>query len=211
MLIICSSRLCDNGSVVAVDCLGETPKTQEDGKPHKITFYLLPEEYAPLHLQPGDADEALEAELKRLDEHCRALRQARRLLGYSSNTAAGLETKLRSRGYSREAALFAAQTVLGDGEVDETKDAIRSAELCVRKGRGRLRVAPELKQKGFGEEAIRAAMDSLSEVDFGEVCAEVIRKKWKVFPTDPAERKKAVAALARLGFTGNDIREAVKK
>ena len=211
MLTVRSSRLCDNDSVVAVECLGETEKTKEDGKLHKIVYYLLPEEYVALQLQPGPADERLEAELKRLDEHCRALRQARRLLGYSSNTAAGLVTKLRTRGSSREAAELAARTVLADGEVDETKDAIRLAELCVRKGRGKLRVAPELRQKGYSDEAVRKALESLDGLDFGEICAGVIRKKWKTFPKEPDARKKAVGTLARLGFTGSDIREALKR
>jgi len=51
----------------------------------------------------------------------------------------------------------------------------------------------------------------LDTVDFSEICAAVIKKKWGSFPSDRAEAQKAAAALTRLGFTSTDIREAIRQ
>ncbi len=213
MVTVKKARLADGDSIVAVDCIlsGNDVRVEKGRECHSRSFYLLPEDYACLELVPGPLDAFMLEELKRLDEKCRALRTSRRLLEFSSNTEAGLVTKLRQRGFSKQASEFAASLCAEEGAIDETRDAIRAAELIVKKGRGLLRVIPELRQKGYGNEAVDAALGYLSEVDFSELCRKVIASKWKRFPEEPDARRKAVASLLRLGFTGADIKNALKK
>jgi len=216
MLKITNARLCDNSSFVALECLSDRKSSNsgeknEDGRLHKTVFYILPDDYALLNPQKGPADEQTEAEIIRLDEKCRALRTARRLLEYSSNTSSGLVLKLRKRGYSKAAATFAVEVLCDGGEIDEERDVMRAAELSVKKGRGRMRVIPELKQKGYSDEALKTVYAYLDSVDFSEICATVIKKKYREFPQEPDERRKAVAALLRLGFSSTDIKKAISK
>jgi SOS response regulatory protein OraA/RecX len=52
-------------------------------------------------------------------------------------------------------------------------------------------------------------MDGLSEEDFSSHCADVIRKKYREIPEERGARQKMTAALMRLGYDMEHIREAV--
>ena len=153
------------------------------------------------------ADDGSAGLLKQAGERYSALRAARSLLGYSSNTLAGLTRKLRAKGFSKEAAEFAVARIELEGEVDEASDASREAELLLRRGWGRGRILSRLREKGYGRDALEAAAGILDRVDFESRLVAVIKKKWgdAGLPAEPAERKKAVGALCRLGYSLSEI------
>lgn len=212
MIIIRKLRTVDGNSVIAADCeLTDGDVVSENGKNSRSkSFYILVEDYAENRFVPGILSEEDAKLLIQLDERCRALRRARRLLEFSGNTEQGLGDKLRRRGFSGDAARFAAGQCAAEGSIDETADAVRKAELSARKGRGKSRIIAELIQKGYKREAVEEAGRYLETLDFGLICADAIRSKYRQFPADPDERRKAIAALQRLGFTSSDIKNALK-
>ena len=88
------------------------------------------------------------------------------------------------------------------------------ARQNLKKGWGPRRIREDLRAKGFGADALEEAMESLAEVDFAHNCADVIRKKYgetsAELPTDRGERQKMTAALMRLGYDPDHIRDALR-
>lgn len=140
-----------------------------------------------------------------------AIRRGEGILSYSSNSARRLTQKLSQKGYDRETAERAAEILREKGFIDEKKDAEREVERCVRKLWGAARIRTHLWSKGFDKEVLSELDGMLSEVDFSENCAELIRKKYRTPPTDPAERRRMIAALARYGYSIGEIKEAIFK
>ena len=149
--------------------------------------------------------------IRESDGRCRAVLAAERLLEYGANSRYGLAVKLRKRGFSVGEAFFAADRMVEKGAVNELRDAEREIARIASKGCGRMRIEADLSAKGYSRETVAAMSDRISEIDFAGICRSVIRKKWGEMPSDPALRKKAVASLMRLGFSGSDIRGACSK
>ena len=185
------------GEGVQIEVLGDSGKKEQ--------YLILAEEYE--NLSGSLAEDGSAGLLKQAAERYAALRAARSLLGYSSNTLAGLTRKLRAKGFSKEAAEFAVSRIELEGEVDEASDAKREAELLLRRGWGRGRILSRLREKGYGRDAMEAAAGVLDRVDFESRLVAVIKKKWgdAGLPAEPAERKKAVGALSRLGYSLSEI------
>ena len=140
-----------------------------------------------------------------------AIRRGEGILSYSANSARRLTQKLSQKGYDRETAERAAEILREKGFIDEKKDAEREVERCVRKLWGAARIRTHLWSKGFDKEVLSELDGMLSEVDFSENCAELIRKKYRTPPTDPAERRRMIAALARYGYSIGEIKETLSK
>ena len=140
-----------------------------------------------------------------------AIRRGEGLLSYSSNSARMLTRKLNQKGYDRETAEKAAEILKDKGLINEQKDVEREVERCVRKLWGTARIRAHLWSKGFDREGLTELDTLLEEVDFAENCAQLIRKKYKTPPTDPAERRRMIAALARYGYSMSEIKEAISK
>jgi len=177
--------------------------TNDDGK--KEEYLLLSEDYE-LILAEGAGNLSIEA-LEAAGARYSALRAARTLLSYSSNTLVALTRKLRAKGYSKEAAEFAVSRIELEGSVDEPSDAKRAVELLLRRGWGPARIISHLKNRGFGKEAISAASGMLAEIDFEPRLAAVIKKLYgdEGLPKEQAARRAAVARLRRLGYSMSDI------
>lgn len=160
---------------------------------------------------PCTVGEQTVCRIRESDGRCRAVLAAERLLEYGANSRYGLAVKLRKRGFSAGEANFAADRMVEEGAVNELRDAEREIARIVSKGCGRMRIEADLSAKGYSRETVAAMSDRISEIDFAGICRSVIRKKWGAMPADPALRKKAVASLMRLGFSGSDIRGACSK
>jgi FMN phosphatase YigB (HAD superfamily) len=65
----------------------------------------------------------------------------------------------------------------------------------------------------FPRVAVQARLEwcGLSDVDFAENGAAVIRKKYEEIPDDRAARQKLMAAMMRLGYDSGEIREAMRR
>ncbi len=177
----------------------------------KVRLYLLVEQYADLRpregsISPEDAEALLEA-----GRFCAAVKRGMRLLQYGDQSARRLAYKLTAKGIDRETADAAAAYLAQKGYIHEDDTARLRAEQGVRKLWGPRRIREDLRANGFAPDAVAEAMESVSEVDFEENCATVIRKKYHGVPEDRTERQKLFAALARLGYDADVIREAMRR
>jgi len=175
-------------------------------------YGMLLQDYAQIKsiLIPGVIPDELAETLKLFDARCRAVKKGRALLEYGSNSRNGLIGKLCKRGFSKEVSVYAADMLLSESIIDESRDALRDAERMIGRGFGKKRILSGLLAKGYCRDAVKAAEDSMEDVDFSVICLKVIRKKWHPFPEEKEDVRKAVAALMRLGFSSSDIKEALK-
>lgn len=188
----------------------------DNGEPlegfERVTVRLLVEQYAELSpkrgaLTPEQADTLFCA--GRLAD---AVRRALVLLQYGDLSARRLIYRLIAKGIDRASAEEAAAYLADKGLIAEDRGAVRRAEQGVRKLWGPRRIREDLRAQGYEREAIEAAMLALEDrdVDFAQNCAAVIRRKWREIPADRAARAKYRAALLRLGYESETVREAEK-
>lgn len=134
-----------------------------------------------------------------------------RLLGYSDNSVRGIAKKLRTRGYDRDTAEEAAIALSDAGYINEAAQIERrGTALAERKLRGRRRIAADLSALGYDRDAISEWIRD-ADIDFGAICARAIEKHGGMPPRDDTNgRRKLMSYLYRQGFSGDDIRAAVR-
>ncbi len=171
---------------------------------------LLPSDIADLGvrrdslLSPEQFDGLLDA-----DEYCRAVTKGKQLLGYGANSPRNLAYKLRTKGFSPEVSAKAAEALSVGGYIDQTADAEAISRACLSRGYGRGRIILKLRERGYDSNVIDTALNSLSEIDFAEKCAEQIKRRCRgILPSTPEEQKKLTAAILRLGYSYTEVREA---
>lgn len=191
-------------------------RVREHGAPKgrgSKTFSLRVEEYAalPFEVRQGAMLSAEDVEyLESAALASGAYGRGLNILGYGANSAKTLQRKLVQKGYDADAAQRAVQTLSERGYLQEERDAVRAAQQMVRRGRGMRRILQELRAKGYGDQALSAVRDALSDQDFVELCAQVARGKMRYRPTDRVEFEKLAAYLMRCGFSSVEIREALR-
>ena len=180
-----------------------------DGKSEK-RYLLLPEAFViDEHLAKGEISPEEFDKLEKESKKCRAYLRGANILGYGANSEKKLTEKLQKRGFDREIAAAAAKKLKSDGFIDEENDAANKAFACARKLWGKKRIIAKLYESGYREDAIKAATERLSKVDFTENCKKLIAKKVKVLPTDRKELDKLLAFLIRYGYSLSEIKQAV--
>lgn len=167
--------------------------------------------YAELRLEKGEISEESFDELQREAKIYSALKRGMNILGYGACSEKNLVLKLRSKGFSRYVSEEAARRLCERGYIDESEDARREAERCLKKYWGRKRIEAQLYSKGYSHEAVDMAIESLADVDFSELCAELITKKIRSLPSDESGRRKLFASLVRYGYTSTEIKNALDK
>lgn len=185
-------------------------------KPRRLRVCLLVEQYAALRaegisLECGDISETLAARLTDEGELCEAIRRGLSALQYGDRSAHRLIRSLTAKGISRERAEAAASYLIRKGFIREEDTARRRVGCGLRKGWGPRRIREDLRLQGLESEAVEAAMEELSSVDFGERCAEVIQKKYGKPPRERGERQRMTAALLRLGYDLDQVRWATRR
>lgn len=163
-------------------------------------------------LKPGD--ELTQEELSQLLEQSdarRAREKALYLLEHRSHSKRELTEKIARTAASREAAQAAADRLEEMGLLDDRAFAENYArELFVRKRFGPLRVRQELSRKGIDRELIDQVMAPYLEEDAGEEnMALVLAKRYPLWREDEKTRRRAVAALQRMGYSYVQIREVM--
>ena len=164
----------------------------------------------PLSLkEPFSIDRERCEEILRCMKLYAAIKKGICLLGYASNTARTLSHKLKTKGYPDDIAEEAVAYLKEKGYIRERDDAILFAEHLTRhKLYGKNRIRKEMFVKGFPEDVIREALETL-EIDFSEICAKRIRSMGGSGIFDnAAEKNKAISALMRYGFSVQEIRDA---
>ena len=132
------------------------------------------------------------------------------ILGYGVNSEKQLYMKLSRFNLSPEIKSKVLRYIATNGFLNERGDAVRHCETLVRKRYSRKRILAALRAKGYGDDAIEAAEEFLTDVDFVSLCAEVIRQKWGEPPQNADEAKKAIAKLANLGYNISEIKNAFR-
>lgn len=182
----------------------------EGKKAQRVRFCLLVEQYAELGVKiggitPEEADALLDA-----GKLCGAIRRGISLLGYGDQSARRLAYKLTAKGVDGDTAARATAYLTEKGYIREDDTATLRAEQDLRKGWGERRIREDLIAHGFTREAVEEAMESLSDTDWVENCTAAIRKKYGEIPEDKGERQKLIAAMMRLGYDTDTIREAMR-
>lgn len=183
----------------------------EGKKAQRVRFHLLVEQYVELGVKTGtitpeDAEILLDA-----GRLCGAIRRGMALLQYGDQSARRLAYKLTVKGVDREIAARAAAYLTEKGYIREDDTATLRAEQGIRKGWGERRIREDLVAHGFTREAVEEAMESLADTDWEETCADAIRKKYGEIPEDRGERQRLIAAMMRLGYDADTIREAMRR
>ncbi len=181
------------------------------------------EQYAALSLRQGALTPEQGRALMQAGDLCLAVRKGMELLGYGDMSARRMVYKLTARGVTRETAGEAAAWLQAHGLLREDDAALRRAAQDARKLWGPRRILQDLRAQGYSAEASAAALAALTGadldpdeelppdlVDFEANCARVIRRKFGGVPDDRAERQRMVAALMRLGYDTDVIREAAQ-
>lgn len=144
-----------------------------------------------------------------------ALRSGAAVLSMGDKSKRELIKKLVMRGTKREYAEYAADFLEKKGYLNEADQAERAARSLVRgKHYGKRRVASYLASHGYPPEAVSAAVCSVDDEEYRLALSYNIKKKF-MFILGPEcsadQRKKAVAALMRLGFSYDEIKNSLKK
>ena len=167
-------------------------------------------------LRPGDqiSDEELHQLILDSDAR-RAKEKALYLLEHRNHSKRELTEKIARTAASWEAAEAAAGQLEELGLVDDQAYARdRAREMFLRKRWGPLRVKQELRRKGIDGELIEELLEEYRQRDEGGLVAEngraVLETKYSGWREDEKQRRRAFAALQRLGYAYTDIRRAME-
>lgn len=179
----------------------------EDGSSLRLLTELVLTE----KLRPGqELDEERLEELQRLSQMKRAGEKALTLLEYRAYSKKELEEKL-SRESGWEAASMAADRMEELGLLNDEEYARRLAEeLFTRKGFSESRVLLELCRRGVDKELAGEIAGELSPPP-EESLRELVQRKYIRYLGDEKGRRRAVAALQRLGYRYEDIRGVLRE
>ncbi len=164
-------------------------------------------------LRPGDelTDEALHELVQASDAH-RAKEKALYLLEHRAHSKKELTEKIARTAASREAAQAAADRMEELGLLNDGEYARRYAqELFTRKRYGAMRVRQELRQKGIDPELVEELLAEYANEDAALMNMQaLLLKKYPGWQEDGKVRRRAFAALQRLGYAYADIRRAME-
>jgi len=149
----------------------------------------------------GEADKAYERALGFLEKRGRTEWEVR--------------DKLARAGFSEEAAAAALSRLRDAGFVNDEDYAALYMEALAGKGRGRLRIAAEMRRKGLPEALIRNTLEDGNPAEAERArAAEAARRAWAEVP-DIADKRKAAAKVNRklvsLGFPYDVIADVMSE
>lgn len=155
----------------------------------------------------GEADYE---DLRHLTQYTAAKTKAFGLLSYKSYTKELLRTRLR-QDFEQDSVEEVLERVEELGLLDDMDYALRcSRDLVNIKRFSPARVKQELNWRGLGQEEIEAALSQFDEMDLHGQIAQVIKKKYSKNLSDEKGRRRAVNALARLGYGYGDINRVIE-
>ena len=188
-----------------------TVAISDGGKAEKRKLLIFTEQYLELGLSKGALldEESFDA-LEKMSKQCKAIKKGSDLLSYSASSERRLAERLKSKGVDRESAEFAASRLKKMGTINEAHDVERAVNGYIKKLWGKKRIYKELCAKGYGREYITSALDEIDDDVFEQNCVILLKKKYKILPSDPAEQKKIIASLVRYGYSFSEIKKAMQ-
>ena len=177
----------------------------EDGEEIKTTLGVVTD----LRLFSGrDLDEAALEALRLESRRALARDRALAIVSQRQMSRRELGTKLRDKGVDEETAAWCVDWIVEHGFIDEEAYAAAIARHYAAKGYGEGRVRQELMRRGIPRELFDDAFSAMPEGD--EKLDRFIAARLRD-PDDRDEVRKLSAALYRRGYSGEEIREALRR
>ena len=161
------------------------------------------------HIKAGAeiSDEELHSLIQQSEKQ-RANEKALNLITYRDHSKKELKEKL-SRTYSEETAEEIAEKMQEAGLVNDEEYARKYAEELLRKKHMSMRgIEFKLREKGISSEIIQIIKEELEFDPVSEI-QQVLAKKYPTYAQDEKVKKRAIAALQRLGWSWSDIKNAM--
>jgi len=147
------------------------------------------------------------------DERQRAYADALQYLGRKPRTAYEMAIRLNEKGWSEETVAGVVGRLTEEGLLNDAAYAQEWAGQRVRnRGKGKMWVKHELRQKGISKPLIEDALGAVSEEDEYASAKELAVKKWRTSTGETADRKRKTGAfLLRRGFSGSLVSRVVRE
>ena len=140
----------------------------------------------------------------------RAIARMKGILSYSGVSRRMLIQRLKGYDFSEEICSTAADYAVEHGMVREDVQVEHAVDTYLRrKYWGRRRIAAELSAKGYPREVIESALADIPEEDFMHALHVILERKYGEIPADPQEKQKMILSLLRMGYSGNEIKDAL--
>jgi regulatory protein len=134
-----------------------------------------------------------------------------RLLARREHSTAELRRKLESKGHAPEQVTAVVEKLAAKRLVSDDRFLASFVDHHARRGQGPIRIRAELRQQGVAADRIDAEFDR-AEVDWDALAAQVRQRKFGVtLPRAATERARQARFLQYRGFTGNQIRAALRQ
>ena len=187
-------------------------------KPGRVTVHfeggeslqLTEQEVLDFGLRPGDEpDGATLARMKEAAGRSGARITAAELVGKRAMSRRELERKLRDKGAPETEAQYAAEWLEAIGAIDDAAYAAALVRHHGAQGYGPGWIREKLREKGISRDLWEEALEQLPPPE--EHIDRWLERRWKGAAPDPAEVKRAAAALVRRGFSWSDVRSAMTR
>lgn len=142
-------------------------------------------------------------------ENRRAFSRGCYYLADSDYSERGMAEKLKKAGFSEEASGFAVEKIKSLGYIDDRKYALRLAEIMTERNLSEREIIYKLGLKGIDR---KTAIDTLEGLDYdeSEKIVRLIESKYSKKLECDSGTEKVTAALARHGFSFEDIKHALR-
>ena len=187
------------GISAVIVCIDEAAEEQ--------TLLFKPSLWVEEALQVGDTfDEVRMEALCATALYCQALARAEGLLANSDYSRNRLVYRLLRFGFPKEVCERAADNMVEKGYIREKEQALRTARFyCKVKHWGKKRIAAELMGRGYGRDAVRHALNAVTEEEYFAALMKLVEQKYPRPSADDKERQKRIAALMRMGYSYSEI------
>ena len=150
-----------------------------------------------------------------MGEADKAYERALRFLEKRDRTEKEVTDKLTDAGFSETAVTKTVNRLREDGYVNDEAYAVRYLDALENKGRGRIRIASEMRRKGLGEDLVRNTLeDNVSSADEKERAREAAKRAFGQI-ADKTDMRKVKAKVNRrlvtLGYSYNVIGEVINQ
>jgi len=127
------------------------------------------------------------------------------LLARREHSRRELRQKLDRGGFTRDETLAAVEQLGEQGYQDDERFAASLFRSRVGQGYGPARIRAELRSQGVSDAAVRELIES-ADVDWHDLAASQLRRKYGAASSDPAERARRAQFLLRRGFAAATVR-----
>jgi len=172
-------------------------------------YHIMLSDYKALSIDAGDTvEQDVFDSIVYYDQKLLCVKQAFKLMSYADYSSGRLSLKLKRN--------FDKRVVQETIAILAEHEYLRDADLCADYARnnyeikkhGPIRIKQDLYNLGFPSDVISQTVAEYESMDHSENLREILETKFA--SRDPQNAQKAFAALYRLGYPYDDIREAVE-